>query len=96
MEDGWWPANRIAERLWKGKLCYVRVHGTVGFCRGDYGRHEMQKLGARMQSYVRANAGIKAYALFNNVYPCSSSSNLPSRRPPLLSSTRPGAHTRPA
>jgi len=66
MEDGWWPAHRVAERLWRGKLCYVRLHGTIGFCLGDYGRDEMKQLGARMQSYVRADAGTKAYALFNN------------------------------
>lgn len=66
LADGWWPADNVAARLWKKKVCYVRLHGTAGFCVGDYGRAAMQQVAERMAAYLRANAGCKAYALFNN------------------------------
>ena len=66
LADGWHPSDAVASRLWKGKLCYVRPHGTMGFTRGDYGRAAMAILARRMQAFLVANPSAKAYAFFNN------------------------------
>lgn len=66
MASGWHPADDVAARLWRRKLCFVRLHGTHGFAAGVYGRKEMVKLAARMKAFLEANQGCSAYAFFNN------------------------------
>ena len=66
LADGWYPSDEVASRLWKGKLCYVRPHGTLGLYKGDYGRARMATLARRMRAYLAANPRAKAYAFFNN------------------------------
>ena len=66
LADGWYPSDEVASRLWEGKLCYVRPHGTMGLYKGDYGRARMATLARRMRAYLAANPRAKAYAFFNN------------------------------
>ena len=79
LADGWYPSDAVASRLWKGKLCYVRPHGTTGFTRGDYGRAKMATLARRMQAFLAANPGAKAYAFFNNDASFTMAGEVPSK-----------------
>ena len=67
MADGWTPpSDALMARLWRGKLCYVRLHGPSGFTCGDYGRAAMAALAARVRAWCAANPHGKAYIFFNN------------------------------
>jgi len=66
LANGWYPSDDVALRLWAGKLCYVRPHGTLGFCMGDYGRAAMGMLGLRVRTFLADNPGSNALAFFNN------------------------------
>ena len=79
LADGWYPSDAVASRLWKGKLCYVRPHGTTGFTRGDYGRAKMATLARRMQAFLAANPDARAYAFFNNDASFTMAGEVPSK-----------------
>ena len=79
LADGWYPSDAVASRLWKDKLCYVRPHGTTGFTTGDYGRAKMATLARRMQAFLAANPGAKAYAFFNNDASFTMAGEVPSK-----------------
>ena len=67
MADGWTPpSDALMARLWRGKLCYLRLHGPSGFTGGDYGRAAMAALAARVRAWCAANPHGKAYIFFNN------------------------------